>query len=376
MNKKEFTELVINLYSTDRGVRVQAARELGRYADYRTFKLLEKVGRRPWVESGRNTISESIHKLIKSEAFFDYLVNEVLLNERAKRYSREWISQRLAILRPDRVETIIDALNMLRDRIQAALQSGGNENMWSLNLLIKVVVYCWVKTLHSSALASINNISNLEAGYDYLLTRIILDVNNPYREYDVSEWVALNISTMREDRTRQTVDTLISVLEANHPAHPFGSASLASLALTSFEDEQAQQYFRKNFLGKIIVAEDERDIRDLICFTLRFAGYYVISTSNGEEAVKFAEKCRPNMLLLDVRMPRMTGYEVCRTVKANPELKDIPVVFLSAKGQETEIQQGLEAGAEEYLLKPFAPDKLTTHIRAIMRKFGLGIYND
>jgi CheY-like chemotaxis protein len=71
-----------------------------------------------------------------------------------------------------------------------------------------------------------------------------------------------------------------------------------------------------------------------------------------------APKVNPDLVLMDVRMPRMTGYEACRIIKSNPDLKDIPIVFLSAKGQESEIQQGLEAGAEEYLLKPFAPDQL------------------
>jgi CheY-like chemotaxis protein len=73
---------------------------------------------------------------------------------------------------------------------------------------------------------------------------------------------------------------------------------------------------------------------------------------------------------MDVRMPRMTGYEACKAMKANPDLKDIPVVFLSAKGQESERQQGLDAGAEEYLLKPFAPDQLTAQIKIILAKFG------
>jgi CheY-like chemotaxis protein len=73
---------------------------------------------------------------------------------------------------------------------------------------------------------------------------------------------------------------------------------------------------------------------------------------------------------MDVRMPRMTGYEACKAMKQNPDLKDIPVVFLSAKGQENEIQQGLEAGAEKYLLKPFAPDQLTVQVKEILAKFG------
>ncbi len=123
-------------------------------------------------------------------------------------------------------------------------------------------------------------------------------------------------------------------------------------------------------MAKILIAEDERDIRDLVAFTLRFAGHEVVAASNGEEAVQMAPKENPDLILMDVRMPRMTGYEACRVLKADPKLKDIPVVFLSAKGQESEIQIGLEAGAEEYLLKPFAPDQLTERVKMILAKFG------
>jgi DNA-binding response OmpR family regulator len=123
-------------------------------------------------------------------------------------------------------------------------------------------------------------------------------------------------------------------------------------------------------MAKILIAEDERDIRDLVAFTLRFAGYEVVAAANGEEAVLLASKEDPDLILMDVRMPRMTGYDACRVMKSNPELKDIPVVFLSAKGQESEIQTGLEAGAEEYLLKPFAPDQLTERVKSILAKFG------
>jgi len=123
-------------------------------------------------------------------------------------------------------------------------------------------------------------------------------------------------------------------------------------------------------MAKILIAEDERDIRDLVAFTLRFAGHEVVAASNGEEAVQMAPKENPDLILMDVRMPRMTGYDACRVLKADPKMKDIPVVFLSAKGQENEIQTGLEAGAEEYLLKPFAPDQLTERVKAILAKFG------
>ncbi len=123
-------------------------------------------------------------------------------------------------------------------------------------------------------------------------------------------------------------------------------------------------------MAKILAAEDERDIRDLIAFTLRFAGHEVTTATNGEEAVAMAEQVQPDLILLDVRMPRMNGYDACRAIKANPRLKDIPVIFLSAKGQESEVQAGLQAGAEEYLLKPFAPDQLIERVRAILARFG------
>jgi DNA-binding response OmpR family regulator len=123
-------------------------------------------------------------------------------------------------------------------------------------------------------------------------------------------------------------------------------------------------------MTKILIAEDERDIRDLITFTLHFANYDVIAASNGEEAVTLARKEIPDLILMDVRMPRMTGYEACAAIKAEPNLKDIPVIFLSAKGQDSEIQAGLQAGATEYLLKPFAPDQLTARIQAILAQHG------
>jgi DNA-binding response OmpR family regulator len=123
-------------------------------------------------------------------------------------------------------------------------------------------------------------------------------------------------------------------------------------------------------MAKILIAEDERDIRDLVAFTLRFAGYEVFAAGNGEEAVEMAPKVNPDLILMDVRMPRMTGYEACKVMKSNAELKDIPVVFLTARGQESEIQQGLDVGAEDYLLKPFAPDQLTNRVKAILAKFG------
>jgi DNA-binding response OmpR family regulator len=123
-------------------------------------------------------------------------------------------------------------------------------------------------------------------------------------------------------------------------------------------------------MARILIAEDEPDIRELVAFTLRFAGHEVTATSNGEEALNQASVILPDIIIMDVRMPRMTGYDACRAMKKDEALKDIPVVFLSAKGQDSEIQTGLEAGAEEYLLKPFAPDQLAERVKTILAKFG------
>jgi DNA-binding response OmpR family regulator len=122
-------------------------------------------------------------------------------------------------------------------------------------------------------------------------------------------------------------------------------------------------------MAKILIAEDERDIRDLITFTLRFAGHEVVATANGEEAYEKAKEAAPDLIIMDVRMPRMTGYEACKRMKELDSLKAVPVVFLSAKGQEAEVQAGLEAGAVEYILKPFAPDKLTERVKQLLETY-------
>ncbi len=118
--------------------------------------------------------------------------------------------------------------------------------------------------------------------------------------------------------------------------------------------------------AKILVAEDEKDIRELVSITMRLAGYEVWTANDGQEALILAKEILPDLILMDVRMPRMTGYQACVAMKEMEELKDIPVVFLSAKGQETEIQQGLAAGAVAYVLKPFAPTELTTRIEELL----------
>lgn len=118
---------------------------------------------------------------------------------------------------------------------------------------------------------------------------------------------------------------------------------------------------------KILIAEDERDIRELVGFTLTFGGYSVIEVADGKAAVARALAEHPDLVILDVRMPKMSGYEACQALQAMDETKDIPVVFLSAKGQEMEVNQGLEMGAIAYILKPFAPNELLEQVGKILQ---------
>ena len=122
-------------------------------------------------------------------------------------------------------------------------------------------------------------------------------------------------------------------------------------------------------MPKILVVEDEADIRELVAFSLvNFGNFEVVKARNGVEAVTVAKKEKPDLILMDVRMPKMTGYEACAQLKEIPETRNIPVVFLSAKGQEAEIQQGIDVGAVEFILKPFAPDELTVKVRNILER--------
>lgn len=119
-------------------------------------------------------------------------------------------------------------------------------------------------------------------------------------------------------------------------------------------------------MTKILIAEDDQDIRELVVLTLQFNGFDVTSVENGALAVEAAQESNFDLILMDVRMPRMTGYEACRRLKEIDTTKDVPVIFLSAKGQEAEIQTGLSAGASQYILKPFAPDELIGTINRVL----------
>lgn len=123
-------------------------------------------------------------------------------------------------------------------------------------------------------------------------------------------------------------------------------------------------------MARILIAEDETDIRELIDFTLtNLAGHQIFKAKNGAEAVEMAPQVMPDLIMMDVRMPRMTGYEACRELKKIDGVKEIPVIFLSAKGQEAEIETGFDVGAFDYILKPFGPAELAQRVGEILAKF-------
>lgn len=124
-------------------------------------------------------------------------------------------------------------------------------------------------------------------------------------------------------------------------------------------------------MAHILVAEDERDIRELIKFTLEAAGHDITTVANGEDAVNTAREVLPDLVMTDVRMPKMTGYEACKAIKADPATEHIPVVILSAKGQDEEVDAGRDAGADEYIQKPFAPPDLMQRVAEILNKLGV-----
>ncbi len=116
--------------------------------------------------------------------------------------------------------------------------------------------------------------------------------------------------------------------------------------------------------GKILVVDDEAYIVHILEFSLGMEGFEVVTAFDGEEAISKAERERPDLVVLDIMMPKLDGYETCRRLKENDKTKNIPVILLSAKGRSMDQRVGLDAGADEYITKPFSPRKLVERIRA------------
>lgn len=114
--------------------------------------------------------------------------------------------------------------------------------------------------------------------------------------------------------------------------------------------------------GKILVVDDEAYIVHILEFSLGMEGYEVVTAFDGEEAIVKAEREEPDLIVLDIMMPKLDGYETCRRLKTSDKTKDIPIILLSAKGRSMDQKVGLDAGADEYITKPFSPRKLVERI--------------
>jgi DNA-binding response OmpR family regulator len=118
----------------------------------------------------------------------------------------------------------------------------------------------------------------------------------------------------------------------------------------------------------ILIVDDEEDIIELITFTLKNEGYTIWTAGDGETAIKTARQSSPNLIVLDLMLPGMDGLEVTRYLKSHDATRDIPIVMVTAKGEESDIITGLELGANDYISKPFSPRVLAARIRAILRR--------
>ena len=116
----------------------------------------------------------------------------------------------------------------------------------------------------------------------------------------------------------------------------------------------------------VLVADDDADIRDLVAFKLEQAGFEVITAEDGPTALSAAHDKVPDIAVLDVSMPGMSGLDVCRMLRADPSTADMMIIMLTARAQETDVEGGFSAGADDYVIKPFSPRELTSRVQALL----------
>ncbi|MDA8793442.1 response regulator [Bacteriovoracaceae bacterium] len=121
-------------------------------------------------------------------------------------------------------------------------------------------------------------------------------------------------------------------------------------------------------MPKVLIVEDEDDIRELIHFNLYKEKYEVVEAGNGEEALKLFKTEKPDLVLLDIMLPLMSGLEICRKIKEDSQQADTKIIFVSAKGAEEDIITGLELGADDYVTKPFSPKVLVARVKSVLRR--------
>lgn len=119
---------------------------------------------------------------------------------------------------------------------------------------------------------------------------------------------------------------------------------------------------------KILLVDDEPDILEIVGYNLRSEGYQVITADNGADAVKKAKKQRPHLIILDVMMPEMDGIEACEQIRKIPDLSDVIITFLTARGEDYSQMAGFDAGADDYITKPIKPKVLVSKVKALLRR--------
>jgi phosphate regulon transcriptional regulator PhoB len=119
---------------------------------------------------------------------------------------------------------------------------------------------------------------------------------------------------------------------------------------------------------KIVVIEDEADILEVIAYNLKREGYDVITSTSGEDGLEKIERAKPSLVVLDLMLPEVDGIELCRKLKADPLTQSIPVIMVTAKGEESDVVLGLGVGADDYVTKPFSPRELTARVKAVLRR--------
>lgn len=117
---------------------------------------------------------------------------------------------------------------------------------------------------------------------------------------------------------------------------------------------------------RVLIADDDRDILELVAFRLGHAGYETITADDGAEALRLAREQQPDLVVLDVMMPKKDGYEVMRALRTDQATRRTPVILLTARAQESDVSRGFEAGADDYVRKPFSPQELTARVQAIL----------
>ena len=121
-------------------------------------------------------------------------------------------------------------------------------------------------------------------------------------------------------------------------------------------------------VASILVVDDEDDLLELVRYNLVKAGYRVASVSTGEEALSHIRRQSPDLIVLDLMLPAVDGLEVCRRLKADAKTRDIPIIMLTAKSEESDVVRGLERGADDYITKPFSPRVLAARVKALLRR--------